>query len=203
MKFLDGPLCNGNPSSSIVEFVCLDVLGAGLADWGTRTPMIYSASRSQDGCSVNLTLPLPGACDGGRFDLCGSALASPNPTPTTSPTFTYSSASLLSWAPGRILAQMPGTVPPPAVRVQLSGGVVVSTGFEPEGPGPLPPSASPIPVPFPNDLQIIGMFPQKGIRGQCTEVTVRRECFSRRHLCARRARKRSICRGLLLFQNNT
>lgn len=172
MKFLDGSLCNGVPSTSNVEFVCVDVLGAGLEDWGTRTPMINAAIRSPDGCSANLTLPLPGACNGARFALCGSAQASPNPTPTVSPTFNFQNAQVTSWADGLVTALMPGTLPPPAVRIQRGSDSAVSTGYEPEGPGPLPPSASPIPVPFPSDLQIISMTPQQGVRGVCTPVLV-------------------------------
>jgi hypothetical protein len=171
MKFLDGSLCNGVPSTSTINFVCLDVLGPGLATWGTNTPMINAAIRSADGCSVNTTLPLPGACDGARFSLCGSPLASPNPVPTPSPTFSFTQATVTSWADGAISAYAPGTMPPPAVRVQRGDNSAVSTGYEPEA-GPLPPSASPIPTPFPSNLEVIGIVPNQGVRGQCTPVTI-------------------------------
>lgn len=171
MKFLDGSLCNGVPSTSTINFVCLDVLGPGLATWGTNTPMINAAIRSADGCSVNTTLPLPGACDGARFSLCGSPLASPNPVPTPSPTFSFTQATVTSWADGAISAYAPGTMPPPAVRVQRGDNSAVSTGYEPEA-GPLPPSASPIPTPFPSNLEGIGIVPNQGVRGQCTPVTI-------------------------------
>lgn len=169
MKFLDGSMCNGAPSTSIVNFVCVDVLGAGLVDWGTRTPMIDSAV-TPDQCNWNLTLPLPGACDGPRFALCGSAVASPNPTPAPSPQFSFAPATPLSWTAGLITALMPGTVPPPAVRIETSAGVL-STAVEPEA-GTLPPSASPIPVPFPSTLEIISMTPQEGVRGACNPVVI-------------------------------
>ena len=171
MKFLDGSLCNGVPSTSTINFVCLDVLGPGLATWGTNTPMINAAIRSADGCSVNTTLPLPGACDGARFTLCGSPLASPNPVPTPSPSFSFTQATVTAWSDGAISAYAPGTMPPPAVRVQRGDNSAVSTGYEPEA-GPLPPSASPIPTPFPSNLEVIGIVPNQGVRGQCTPVTI-------------------------------
>jgi hypothetical protein len=171
MTFEDGSICNGVPSSSTVNFVCVDVLGAGLVDWGTRTPMVDSAVRSADGCSVNMTLPLPGACDGARFALCGSAQASPNPQPTASPTITYETALVTSWADNLVTALMAGTVPPPAVRVRTAA-LALSTGFEPEGPGALPPSPSARPNPFPA-LTVLSMTPSEGVRGVCTPVTVR------------------------------
>ena len=176
MTFLDGPLCNGVPATSTVTFVCVDVLGAGLATWGTNTPMVNAAARSADGCHVDMTLPLPGACDGARFALCGSAQASPNPVPTSSPSFSYTNAQVTSWRDGLVTALMPGAVPPPAVRVQRASDLAVSTGFEPEGPGPLPPSFSPRPSPFPSALQVISMTPNQGVRGQCTPVLVRCVC---------------------------
>ena len=172
MTFADGSICNGVPSTSTVEFECIDILGAGLVDWGTRTPMIRAAIRSADGCSATLSLPLPGACNGARFAHCGSAAASPNPSPAPSPVFTFSDATIVSWAPGLVTALAPGTVPPPAVRVRRADTLALSTAYEPEGPGALPASASPIPVPFPQDLQIIAISPQQGVRGQCNPVTI-------------------------------
>lgn len=168
MKFLDGSMCNGVPSTSTVTFVCVDVLGAGLVEWGTTTPMI-NAAETVDQCAFNLTLPLPGACDGPRFALCGSTVASPNPTPAPSPVITYSGAVIQTWADGSIVAFAPGPVPPPAVRVQRSDSVL-STAYEPEGPGSLPPTPSAVPTPFPSRLEIISMTPQQGVRGACTEV---------------------------------
>ena len=173
MKFLDGSLCNGVPSTSTINFVCLDVLGPGLAQWGTNTPMINAAIRSpfpNEGCSVNTTLPLPGACDGARFTLCGSPVASPNPLPTPSPSFGFTQATVTSWSDDTISAYMPGTVPPPAVRVQREDGVV-SGGYEPEA-GPMAPSASPIPDPFPANLLVVKVVPNQGVRGVCTPVTI-------------------------------
>lgn len=158
-KFIDGSLCNGVPSTSFVNFVCVDVLGAGLIQWGTNTPMVNAAIRSPDGCSANLTLPLPGACDGARWTLCGSPAASPNPSPVPSPVFSFTQATITEWSDGRITAYAPGTTPPPrcACRRALAWW---GRGLSPSR-APSPPAPAPSLFPFPQTSLFLASFPTR------------------------------------------